>query len=407
MSNRNRRSVLTAGAALSTGGLFASLGAADSDRTGQSRDPEFDVDAVSDEDWPSYRGGPGHARFVPDGPEFDGRDLEAAWSADHDGAVAVADDTVYTATTDGVVALETEDGTTVWENDDVEATGPAVGGESVSLRGDEIVALDRADGSVRWESDLGVEEWTGSHTVAYGAVYTVADGTLYALEADDGSVRWTTDSVGFVFSFNAFKPSSDEFTTGTAASNGLVYAGTGSGPVAFDPETGDEVWRSRRPYADGTDREIYATPDAVLVGGYSSTECGIHDAETGEFRGSASTESIHEPALGEETYFADTSHAFAAGSLEDGADDWQRAGRDSHGQGVVCGETVYVYFRTAGDPSEVPYHEELVAFDRGDGSEKWTLSRKRAPVGEIRAISGDTVYVDYEGELVALRDLDG
>lgn len=406
MSIWNRRSVLTAGAALSTGGLVTSSSAAESDDEA-SRGSEFDREEANDEDWSSYRGGTGHARFVPNGPEFDGGDLEAAWSTDHDGPVAIADDTVYATTADGVVALEAGDGATVWENDDVEATDPAVAGGSVYLCGDEIVALDRADGSVRWESDLGTEEWTGSHTVAHGAVYVVADDALYALEADDGSVRWTTDSVGFVFSFNAFKPSSDEFTTGTAAKNGLVYAGTGSGPVAFDPETGDEVWRSRRPYAGGTDREIYATPDAVLVGGYSSTECGIHDAETGELRGSAATESIHEPALGEETYFADTSHAFAAGSLEDGEDDWQRAGRDSYGQGVVCGETVYVYFRSAGDPSEVPYHEELVAFDKDEGNEEWTLSRNTAPVGEIRAISGDTVYVDYEGDLVALRDLDG
>ncbi|MFC6763733.1 PQQ-binding-like beta-propeller repeat protein, partial [Natrinema soli] len=229
-----RRSVLATGAALSIGTGLASMGVGASEADiGELPDP--DRNPGPNEDWPSYRGDPGHARYIADGHEFDGESLEVAWSVDHDGSVAVADDTVYTTTADGVVALDAADGTLVWGNADIDAGAPAVAGETVYLDGGEIVALDRDDGGVRWESDLGPEEWTGSHTAAYDGVFVVVDGTLSALEADDGSVRWRKESA--VVESGDGDEHESGFITGTAAANGVVYAGTETGTFAFDPAT--------------------------------------------------------------------------------------------------------------------------------------------------------------------------
>ncbi|MFC6763691.1 pyrrolo-quinoline quinone, partial [Natrinema soli] len=100
-----RRSVLASGAALSIGTGLASVGAGAS---------EADIDELlnpdrnpgPNEDWPSHRGDPGHARYIADGHEFDGGELEAAWSVEGAGTGTVADGTVYTPTDDGVVALD-------------------------------------------------------------------------------------------------------------------------------------------------------------------------------------------------------------------------------------------------------------------------------------------------------------
>ncbi|AGB38700.1 outer membrane protein assembly factor BamB family protein [Natronococcus occultus] len=406
MSTWNRRSVLAAGAAISAGGMLASSGAADSAAGEETERPDPDLDPDREADWPSYRGGAGHARYLEDGPEFDPGSLETAWAADHDGSVAVADGVVYATTEDGVVALDAADGEPVWETDAVAASDPAVAGDGVYLCGEEVVALDRSDGNVRWESSLEPTEWTSSHTVAHDGVYVVADGSLYALDIEDGSVRWRRDGAAFVPSFGANRPKDYAFTTGTAAANGVVYAGTRGGLLAFDPETGDEVWREQRQYMGRRDNEIFATSEAVLVEGYTTVDCGIHDPETGEYRGPAPMESPAEPAVGTDVHLADSGQAFAAGSIDGGGERWQVSGRLTYGQGVICGDTVYVYLRSNGDPNEVPHHKELVAFDKHDGTENWTLSRNTAPVGEIRAISDETMYVDYEGQLVALRELE-
>ncbi|WP_226043056.1 GAF domain-containing protein [Natrinema sp. DC36] len=81
---------------------FVGAGAAEADVDGL---PDPDVNPGPNEDWPSHRGDTGHARYIPDGHEFDGEELEAAWSVAGAGAgtVAVADETVYTPTDDDVV----------------------------------------------------------------------------------------------------------------------------------------------------------------------------------------------------------------------------------------------------------------------------------------------------------------
>lgn len=394
-----RRSVLATGAALSIGTGLASMGAgaaeADVDEL-----PDPDRDPRPDEDWPSHRGGPGHARYIPDGHEFDEGELEAAWSVEGAGAgsVAVADGTVYTPTEDGVVALDATDGTVVWENTDIDAGTPSVAGETVYLSGTEVVALDRADGSVRWETEFDPEEEIVWQTVAYGGVYVVVDGTLYALDADDGSVRWKKESVG------SDDDDEYEFFTAPAAANGVIYSVTGAGLIALEPETGAEVWQKGT--IDSQPDTVYATSEAVAYAADGSAEWPLRDAQTGEFV--AVGYGFREIAFGEEIYVGGGSdHGYGGGSIRGDEYSWSLDVLYTYGQAVISGETVFAYLTRNGGPPNPEwrdYDEHLVALNKYDGSEKWALSKDDAPVGRIRAISGETIYVDHDGDLVALRD---
>ncbi|ELY89423.1 PQQ-binding-like beta-propeller repeat protein [Natrialba taiwanensis] len=396
----NRRSVLATGAALSIGTGLTSVGAgateADADEL-----PDPDRDPGPNEDWPSHRGDPGHARYIADGHEFSGGELEAAWSVEGAGGstIAVADETVYTSTDGGVVALDATDGTVVWENTDIDAGTPSVAGETVYLSGNEVVALDRANGSVRWETEFDPEEEIVWQTVAYGGVYAVADGTLYALEADDGSVRWKKESVG----------SDDEykFFTAPAAANGVIYSVTGAGLIALDPETGAEVWQ-KGTIASQPDA-VYATSEAVAYAADGSPEWPLRDAQTGEFV--AVGYGFREIAFGEEIHVGGGSDQDYSGSSIRGDEySWSLDVMYTYGQAVISGETVFTYLTRDGggpNPEWRDYDENLVALNKYDGSVKWVLSKDDAPVGRIRAISGETIYVDHDGELVALRDESG
>ncbi|WP_436345202.1 PQQ-binding-like beta-propeller repeat protein [Natronorubrum sp. FCH18a] len=407
MSNWNRRSVLAAGAALSVGCGLASVGAATSESdAGALPDPELDPNPEMDEDWASYRGDAGHARYIDDGHEFDGESFEAAWAVDHDGTVAIADGTVYTTTVDGAVALDAADGSLVWENSSVDASAPSVVGETVYLTGDEVVALDRSDGSVRWTSDFDPEDSISDQTVAYGQVYVVVDGALYALDADDGSVLWDNEPVTAESSDEAY-----EFTASTAAANGVVYAVTGDATddyegvtLALEPETGAEVWRAG---GAGGGSQPLATTTAVALDRVSYYARTIQDAQTGEEIERAGTEYAG-LTLGTEIYIGGSSHSINASSLDGSEYGWEKSIHYDIGEAVISGETVYVYFpedssRSAGG-EVADYSRELVALDKYDGTEKWALSTDDLPVGEIRAISGATIYVDHDGDLVALRD---
>jgi outer membrane protein assembly factor BamB len=193
MTKWRRRSVLATGATLTAGGALASIGAGDVSEVDELPDPDIDPNPGMDEQWASFDGDAGHAKFVDDAATLDGDALEAAWSVDFDLgrnlAVAIADGVVYAASTNEIVALDAADGSTVWEATEIEASAPSVVGDTVYVTDDEVYALDVADGSIRWQTEFEPEDRIVSQTVAYGSVFVVADGTLYALETDDGSIR--------------------------------------------------------------------------------------------------------------------------------------------------------------------------------------------------------------------------
>ncbi|WP_254532214.1 PQQ-binding-like beta-propeller repeat protein [Natrinema gelatinilyticum] len=354
-----------------------------------------------DEDWPSYAGNAGHSRYIKDGYEFDGDALEVAWSVDYSGSVAISDETVYL----GTVALDATDGSVVWENTDVDAWNPSVVGDTVYLRGEQVVALDRSDGSVRWESDFDTDGSITDHTVAYDAVFVVVDGTLYALEATDGSVRWSIESVT-VESPDHKDADEYEFVTSAAAANGVIYAGTPGAALAVEPESGDEVWRNALDFMP-TGMRAQATSTGAVLGRYSSAEAGIMDAQTGNALTLGVSAGV-DIALGESVFVSGDDYMFSGLSLDKPFDQlWEKSLLHTGARPVISGETVYVYFpddtRPDGTEPYANYSDALVALNKRDGTEKWSLSADDTSVGTIQAISGETIYVNRDRKLIALR----
>ncbi|MFU8870044.1 PQQ-binding-like beta-propeller repeat protein, partial [Natronococcus sp.] len=353
MNDWRRRSVLATVAAIPAGAL-ASVAVADSS-------PQLEAD------WPSHRGSAGHARVVEDGHEFDGDALEAVWSAAHDGHVAVADGIVYTTTADAVVALDAADGALVWKNAHVEANTPSVDDERVFLTGTEVVALDRTDGTFRWRSDFGTDEAAAWQTVADDTVYVVINGSLYALEPDDGSLRWDVD-----LARASGSDVGDAFFPETAAADGMVYAATDGAVLAYDSETGDEIWRNDA--APGRDVTLHATAAAVAVTGSGEPGGRLYDPETGVVIDTIDAESPRELALGSELYVARTDRAYRGRSIGDAEIDWTVDVPDAAGPPVIAGDTVYVYGAVvSGDD------RRLTALDDRNGTEKWSIAE-----GDVR-----------------------
>ncbi|WP_394740186.1 outer membrane protein assembly factor BamB family protein [Natronococcus roseus] len=390
MSDWSRRSVLTTVAALSAG-TVASAGAVGVDQGEKLPNPDLEATPNSDASWPSHRGGAGHARFVADGPEFEGGTLEAAWSIDHHDEVAVADGTVYATIDDGVVALDAADGALVWENPDVAATAPSVDGERVLLTGAEVVALDRSNGRVRWRTDFGTDEAAAWQTVAYGGVYVVVNEVLYALEPEDGSVRWDVASIDE-------DGDGSGFVAGTAAANGVVYAATERTMLAYDPDTGEEIWRRE---SDGSARgsTIQANATAVVSAAGSDGDRRRYDARTGSVLGTRTAESDDKVALGESVAVTRTDDAYRGRSLEDDGTVWTLEADDTYGSAAVGGDTAYVAIAADGEEGR----RRLLALDSSDGGERWSVADDEVPIGPIQALTEDAIYVDSDGELVALR----
>lgn len=424
MDEWHRRSVLATGAALSASGL-ASIGAgSDGDDGTELPDPDVSPNPeMEDEDWPSFAGDAGHARFIEEGYEFDG-DLEVAWTA-ADGelewshripSVAVADGTVYvtgptTRTYEedsfGVAAYDAADGSLRWKNDDIIVSDPSVVGDTVYVAGEELFALDVADGSVRWQTEFDPEEPIETQTVAYGAVFVVADGTLYALETDDGTVRWELDSVTA-----SSRDSSEEaldFRATTAAANGVVYAAVEAQSaaagtrLALHPETGAEVWRNER-LERGPNETIRATETAVLFDSLSYART-IVDAQTGEVIVPEARSEGVDVVIGNEMFVGADDRTYEVGAIDPDDDtSWQVDINRDIVSSVIGGDTVYTYFPGHELSDRPEYNKELVAFDKYDGTEKWVIAESDLPVGPICAISDATIYVVHDGDLVALRE---
>ncbi|WP_394741139.1 PQQ-like beta-propeller repeat protein [Natronococcus roseus] len=412
MTKWRRRSVLATGATLTAGGTLASIGAGEESTDDDLPDPDRDPNPGMDEDWPSFDGDAGHARYVSDGTALDGDALEDAWSVDagfgRDAGVAVADDVVYATNANGVIALDVADGSIIWENTDIDANAPSVVDDTVYVTGDELFALDIADGSIRWQTEFEPEEPIQSQTVAYGGVFVVGGGTLYALETDDGSVRWEIDTLTAEQQHDDEGEQEYDFLDTTAAANGVVYAGAGDleggATVALDPDTGDEVWRGDSNFYTGG-AQARATSTAVVVSRVDFYARVLLDAQTGEHIAKVSAEGIS-VTLGEERYLSGYEADQLTGSAYHGdEDDWGVDVSRNVGRAIIAGDTVYVYFRGT-DATYGEYDGELVALDKDDGSERWAIQAGELPVGNVLGISDGTLYVEHEDSLVALREED-
>lgn len=124
-----------------------------------------------------------------------------------------------------------------------------------------LLGLDPSTGETRWSTDLSLdrENDVSGMIVSDGAVFVTAYGhreeegrgidyAVSAIDTGDGTVRW-----------QAFE---DDYLSTPVIADDLLIVGTDHGPVAFDPETGDVVWRRPSPYGNWS---VAAVPGRLYV----------------------------------------------------------------------------------------------------------------------------------------------
>lgn len=150
------------------------------------------------------------------------------------------------------------------------AANPADPFQRGSINGGErVLCLDERDGKVLWK-----HEYDCTYTVSYpagprvaplardGRVYTLGvEGNLFCLDARDGRVIWSRD---FKKDFGIKAPMWGFAGHPLLDGNRLIclVGGAGSTAVAFDKDTGKEIWRALSASEPG-----YSSPVMVEAGG--------------------------------------------------------------------------------------------------------------------------------------------
>lgn len=158
--------------------------------------------------------------------------------------VGVADGTVFVPGAQTLHARDAETGEVEWRAEETDFynepdASPAivdgtvyVGTQAADQGGqDQFFAVAASDGDVEWRFDPDGDEngFWNSPAFVNGTVYVcrwlLQSAVLYALDASDGSVRWSVDV---------------NHPMDPVLADGVVYGGD----VAFDAETGRELWRT-------------------------------------------------------------------------------------------------------------------------------------------------------------------
>jgi outer membrane protein assembly factor BamB len=407
MAEWQRRSVLTTGAAILTGGLLTSVGAADR-TTGENQ-------AALEEPsgWSSHGGTAGNTRLVPseDGLE---EPAAVAWRYDESGPVAVVDGRVYLRTDGGVHALDADDGSVLWTVTDIEADRtPTVADGTVYVTGDQLTAIDTDEGKVSWSQPFGDGARSSEPVVVSEIVYVAVDGTLYAFDAADGSCRWKHDSVDVAYE-QLHGENSDRtsyvFSTqcnSIAVTDGTIWAvlddrrsdeSVGMDAMAaFDRTTGEVQWSAPLEGGDYA-RGLAATEDALFI--ESEVEEGVmvfdrSTSENGDFipdalvtatvNGRAVTRGRYELAM----HSSDTV--------------WSENGTHRYGLPTIVGNTVVVAHSVNGPDTP----DEILGLDLETGAEQWRFVFDEARWSDgfnIECVVADgTTYVTRNDSLAALR----
>jgi MYXO-CTERM domain-containing protein len=380
-------------------------------------------------EWPGFQGGPTHAGLRADdlAPP-----LVTQWTAMvgghvHMGAPVVADHRVFVTVSDfasgdhgGVVALDLESGAELWRwtsplpvrNAPAVAMGIVVAAEDDGT----VVALAAGTGEVRWRYALGTGLDSLTHTL--WASPTIADGVVYvgvqrnfaALDLRTGEPVWQLDPV----------PTGDwHGTFASAAIGGGIVVDTFhrdlGGVVAWDQQSGDELWRVGGDAAVAVEASPVIVDDTVFICN-GKDECRAIDLATGEIRWTAVLDAggfdwgyaiAGTPAYADGCLFVPTQyHDLVALDARTGVELWRHGAKAapihmthyfSHTNGylgspLVTGRIVWI-----GSPDGT-----LTALDTTSGAVIWQRELG-APVMSGLAVAGDYLIVaSYDGTVRAL-----
>ncbi|MFC6764699.1 PQQ-binding-like beta-propeller repeat protein [Natrinema soli] len=401
MSNWQRRSFIASGATLAAGGVFASVGAGD-ETADESPTPVEETPG-----WSSYRGNAANSAYsaTDSFPEPD----TVAWTHDVTGNLAASNGRVFLRTSDDLRVLDAEDGTLEWQrrrfqekDEEFNPTGtPAVSDGVVYVAGDQLTALDADDNSLIWEAEFETEPEMTSPAIAYGTVYVIADGELYAFNADTGDLEWKQETVGvdvqdpdqppgnYVTREYEFQP------IPVAIEDDRIYATTvGEKSEAFvvlDAHSGETHWV-------GMDRGVVYGGPIVVINDSVYTRYNYPDLTFSPDESLRTFRGIYEGPSPAST--GDVT--IGGGRYNISGDGWshQPGGIDPYHNLQIAGETAIVYAR----PSFI--ENSITGFDIHDGSEKWAITDDtfdELSISETFTAGENGLYVQGDERLVAVR----
>lgn len=321
--------------------------------------------------WPVWGGNATHSFTMP-GPAPQGQPV-LLWKFPADGqqglgtapdGILVADGVAYLAGSSALVAVDAASGKELWRTTEAGGSG-AIDGDGLIMRssqttgtGYDLLRVNRNDGSVVWSAEQGaipLGKW--APVLDGGLGFTPSGGDLLAFDPATGNQVWRT-------------PLRDALSAGPVVDDGRVIIGDEKGTViAFDAKTGKVAW------------SYQAEPEAIgglsLAGGnvHFATTNGLAfqfhtlDAATGTLQHSFATQYnglIGGGAVAGGTgYVMNGSGTISAFDLATGAVRWtDQTDAKSPNSTVLAGETAIV----AGADGT------LYAIDAATGSERWRFA---------------------------------
>jgi outer membrane protein assembly factor BamB len=246
-----------------------------------------------------------------------------------------------------------------------------------------VIAIDVATGQERWrvQGYGGTVVVDGDGLIVHGNVPSAPNDqptNLARLDRADGSLVWLASDIPLQPSWNP------------AVSEGIGYVPSGTDFVAFDPATGDVLWRV--PLKAAASRGAAVASGLIVFGDEQGTVYGLSTAggdTIWTYQIDAMT--IGHPAIAAGTAYVNglggTEDAFYAIDTATGALKWRYVAPDGAGfRGpAVDGETVYV----------TTFGPTLYALDAATGALKWTFDTGAANVNSP-AVAGDALYLSSD-----------
>lgn len=246
-----------------------------------------------------------------------------------------------------------ERGNRAWDAGAASVAAPLIDDGIVFSVAETATALDAKSGDQVWEVDLpGTAEQTPA--LADGRLLVATGEQLVALGREEGEEQWSIDLP---------RPARRPLTAGTNPSLVTVPVAAqqdASGLIAYDTETGDQVWTDETLAA----RTAAIADDAVYVTGYKQ------DGDTGVLRGL---------------------------DMTDGTQLWERELDHPDTSPVIAEAGLLI-----GDGGTLAVH------DPSDGARQQTLGQFGDRIESLPAVTAEAAFVSsYEGNLVAVSISDG
>ncbi len=351
-------------------------------------------------DWPMFGGNPTRTRNAP-GPEIDDQPgllwtYPAAGEANLGPSLdrgALADGVLYLPTGLGIAAIDAATGAVLWHAEGygttvvVDGDGLIVYGSASGAAAVDLVRIRRSDGGVVWTAEQGKIDPNLNPVVSDGVGYVPSGGDFIAFDPATGEVLWRM-------------PLNAQASRGASVANGLAVLGDQQGTIyGLSIAGGDIVWTY------DTDATTIGHPALANGSAYLNTIGGAEeafvclDAATGDLKWrfvSPTASAFLTPAVSDTMVYISTRDGnLYALDAETGEISWQfQAGTVAIESPALVGGTLYFSTDTG-----VAY-----ALDAATGAERWRVQLDGGSDSGTMVVDGVFYLNSSSGTVSALSD---